>query len=187
MAALFLSSAIRRRIDRVAALRRARWRVEAGLLRLFWRVCAGLEPRSASAFGRRFLRAVGPHRGQERARRAQSDAGVSRSQRRASAPLSRVRSGATPAPSSANTRTSRRSATTISKGISSSSRSGTWTTTAPARGTACSSARTSAIGSCARPRPAVRASRSRSSTRRAGTRSSTACCGAGAKRWAAGW
>ena len=63
MAALFLSSAIRKRIDRVAALRRARWRVEAGLLGLFWRVCAALEPRSASAFGRRFLRAVGPHVG----------------------------------------------------------------------------------------------------------------------------
>ena len=63
MAALFLSSAIRKRIDRVAALRRARWRVEAGLLGLFWRVCARLEPRSASAFGRRFLRAIGPHVG----------------------------------------------------------------------------------------------------------------------------
>jgi KDO2-lipid IV(A) lauroyltransferase len=60
VAALFLSSAIRKRIDRVAALRRARWRVEAGLLGLLWRVCAALEPRSASAFGRRFLRAVGP-------------------------------------------------------------------------------------------------------------------------------
>jgi KDO2-lipid IV(A) lauroyltransferase len=63
VAALFLSSAVRKRIDRVAALRRARWRVEAGLLGLFWRVCAALEPGAASAFGRRFLRIVGPHAG----------------------------------------------------------------------------------------------------------------------------
>ena len=60
MAALFLSSAMRRRIDRVPALRRARWAIEAGLLNLFWQVCGLLEPRSASAFGQAFLGAIGP-------------------------------------------------------------------------------------------------------------------------------
>ena len=63
MAALFLNSAIRKRIDRVPALRRARWRAEAGLLQLFWAVCAALEPGTASAFGRRFLKATGPFLG----------------------------------------------------------------------------------------------------------------------------
>jgi KDO2-lipid IV(A) lauroyltransferase len=63
VAALFLSSALRKRIDRVAALRRARWRAEAGLLSLFWRVCAALEPRSASALGRRLLGSIGPRLG----------------------------------------------------------------------------------------------------------------------------
>jgi KDO2-lipid IV(A) lauroyltransferase len=60
VAALFLSSAMRKRIDRVAALRRARWAIEAGLLGLFWQVCARLEPRSASAFGQALLGAIGP-------------------------------------------------------------------------------------------------------------------------------
>jgi KDO2-lipid IV(A) lauroyltransferase len=59
VAALFLNSAIRKRIDRVAALRRARWRAEAGLLQLFWAICAILEPPTASAFGRWFLKAIG--------------------------------------------------------------------------------------------------------------------------------
>jgi Kdo2-lipid IVA lauroyltransferase/acyltransferase len=63
VAALFLNSAIRKRIDRVAALQRARWRAEAGLLHLFWAICAALRPRAASAFGRRFLKAIGPHLG----------------------------------------------------------------------------------------------------------------------------
>jgi Kdo2-lipid IVA lauroyltransferase/acyltransferase len=63
VAALFLSSAIRRRIDRLAVLQRARWRAEAGLLHLFWQACAALEPGRASAFGRRFLRIIGPHAG----------------------------------------------------------------------------------------------------------------------------
>ena len=63
MAALFLNSAIRKRIDRVPALRRARWRAEAGLLQLFWAVCAALEPGTASAFGRRLLGAIGPSLG----------------------------------------------------------------------------------------------------------------------------
>jgi len=61
VAALFLSGAMRRRIDRVAALQRARWRLEAGLLQLFWQVCALLKPHSASAFGRSLVGAVGPH------------------------------------------------------------------------------------------------------------------------------
>ena len=63
MAALFLNSALRKRIDRVAKLQRARWRMEAGLLHLFWQVCARLEPHAASAFGRRLLRTVGPRLG----------------------------------------------------------------------------------------------------------------------------
>jgi KDO2-lipid IV(A) lauroyltransferase len=51
---------MRKRIDRVAALRRARWAIEAGLLKFFWQVCALLEPRSASAFGQALLGAIGP-------------------------------------------------------------------------------------------------------------------------------
>jgi Kdo2-lipid IVA lauroyltransferase/acyltransferase len=61
--ALFLNSAIRKRIDRVPALRRARWRAEACLLQLFWAGCGALEPATASAFGRRFLKAIGPFLG----------------------------------------------------------------------------------------------------------------------------
>jgi Kdo2-lipid IVA lauroyltransferase/acyltransferase len=61
VAALFLNSALRKRIDRVAILQRARWRMEAGLLYLFWGVCARLEPQAASAFGQRLLRSIGPH------------------------------------------------------------------------------------------------------------------------------
>lgn len=60
MAALFLSDAWRKRLDRSPALKQARWRLEAGVLGLFWLVCAALEPRSASALGRRLLRAIGP-------------------------------------------------------------------------------------------------------------------------------
>jgi KDO2-lipid IV(A) lauroyltransferase len=63
MAALFLNSALRKRIDRVAVLQRARWRIEAGLLALFWRICAGLEPPAASAFGQRLLKRIGPRLG----------------------------------------------------------------------------------------------------------------------------
>ena len=63
MAALFLNSALRKRIDRVAMLQRARWRMEAGLLYLFWRVCAALEPRAASAFGQWLLARIGPRLG----------------------------------------------------------------------------------------------------------------------------
>jgi Kdo2-lipid IVA lauroyltransferase/acyltransferase len=63
VAALFLNSSLRKRVDRVAMLQRARWRMEAGLLYLFWEVCARLEPRVASAFGRRLLRSIGPYLG----------------------------------------------------------------------------------------------------------------------------
>jgi KDO2-lipid IV(A) lauroyltransferase len=60
VAALFLNAALRKRIDRVAVLRRARWRMEAVLLSLFWWVCARLEPQVASAFGQRLFRRIGP-------------------------------------------------------------------------------------------------------------------------------
>jgi KDO2-lipid IV(A) lauroyltransferase len=63
VAALFLSGAMRKRIDRVAALQRARWRMEAGLLALFWQSCARLEPPAASTFGRRLLERIGPYLG----------------------------------------------------------------------------------------------------------------------------
>lgn len=63
MAALFLNSALRKRIDRVAILQRARWRLEAGLLHLFWQFCDRLEPSTASAFGQRLLKRIGPHLG----------------------------------------------------------------------------------------------------------------------------
>ena len=63
MAALFLNSALRKQIDRVAMLQRARWGMEAGLLHLFWRICARLEPHAASAFGQRLLRRIGPRLG----------------------------------------------------------------------------------------------------------------------------
>jgi Kdo2-lipid IVA lauroyltransferase/acyltransferase len=60
VAALFLSSALRKRIDRVAVLQRARWRAEAALLSLFWHICARLEPQAASTFGRWLLERIGP-------------------------------------------------------------------------------------------------------------------------------
>jgi KDO2-lipid IV(A) lauroyltransferase len=63
VAALFLNSALRKQIDRVAVLQRARWRMEAVLLSLFWQICARLEPDAASAFGRRLLRRIGPRLG----------------------------------------------------------------------------------------------------------------------------
>jgi KDO2-lipid IV(A) lauroyltransferase len=63
VAALFLNEALRKRIDRVAALQRARWRIEAGLLSLFWWVCARLEPHTACTFGRHLLKRIGPRLG----------------------------------------------------------------------------------------------------------------------------
>jgi Kdo2-lipid IVA lauroyltransferase/acyltransferase len=63
VAALFLNSALRKRIDRVPALRQARWRIEAALLYLFWHWCARLEPHAASAFGQRLLQRIGPRLG----------------------------------------------------------------------------------------------------------------------------
>ena len=50
----------------MAMLQRARWRMEAGLLYLFWQVCARLEPHAASAFGQRLLRSLGPYLGKNR-------------------------------------------------------------------------------------------------------------------------
>ena len=63
MAALFLNAALRKQIDRVAMLQRARWRLEAVLLALLWQFCARLEPYAASAFGQRALRRIGPRLG----------------------------------------------------------------------------------------------------------------------------
>jgi KDO2-lipid IV(A) lauroyltransferase len=63
VAALFLNAALRKRIDRVAVLQRARWRMEAGLLALFWWISARLEPHVASAFGRRLFNRIGPRVG----------------------------------------------------------------------------------------------------------------------------
>jgi KDO2-lipid IV(A) lauroyltransferase len=60
VAALFLNSAMRRRIDRVLVLQRARWLAEAGLLHLFWVICKALEPDAASALGARLLKTLGP-------------------------------------------------------------------------------------------------------------------------------
>jgi Kdo2-lipid IVA lauroyltransferase/acyltransferase len=63
VAALFLNAALRKQIDRVAVLQRARWRLEAVLLALFWQFCARLEPHAASAFGQRLLRRIGTRLG----------------------------------------------------------------------------------------------------------------------------
>jgi Kdo2-lipid IVA lauroyltransferase/acyltransferase len=63
VAALFLNSALRKRIDGVPVLRQARWRIEAALLNLFWQLCARLEPHAASAFGQRLLQRIGPRLG----------------------------------------------------------------------------------------------------------------------------
>jgi KDO2-lipid IV(A) lauroyltransferase len=63
VAALFLSGAMRRRLDRSPALRRTRWLVEATLLGGFWRICGWLSPLRASAFGRAVLGAIGPRLG----------------------------------------------------------------------------------------------------------------------------
>jgi Kdo2-lipid IVA lauroyltransferase/acyltransferase len=60
VAALFLNPALRKRIDRVPALQRARWRMEAGLLALFWWISARLKPDTASAWGQRLFRSIGP-------------------------------------------------------------------------------------------------------------------------------
>jgi KDO2-lipid IV(A) lauroyltransferase len=63
VAALFLNPALRKRIDRVPALQRARWRMEAGLLALFWWFSARFEPETASALGQRLFRRIGPSLG----------------------------------------------------------------------------------------------------------------------------
>ncbi len=61
LTAIFLSKSMRERIDRSPTLRRLAWRLEAGVVDLFWRTCAVLPPHTASAFGEKFLGAVGPH------------------------------------------------------------------------------------------------------------------------------
>jgi KDO2-lipid IV(A) lauroyltransferase len=60
MAALFLSDALRKRVERSPTLQRARWRLEAGVLALFWWIAGRLPPARASAFGRSFLATLGP-------------------------------------------------------------------------------------------------------------------------------
>jgi KDO2-lipid IV(A) lauroyltransferase len=60
MAQLILSKALSKRIDRSPVLKRIRWGIEAVILGLFWQVCAWLPPDRASAFGRWFLRLIGP-------------------------------------------------------------------------------------------------------------------------------
>jgi Kdo2-lipid IVA lauroyltransferase/acyltransferase len=60
VAAMFLNAALRKRIDRVPALQRARWRIEARLLALFWWFSARFDPETASALGQRLFRRIGP-------------------------------------------------------------------------------------------------------------------------------
>ena len=60
MAHFLLSKTLSQRIDRFAVLRRTRWAIEAGILGLFWWICARLPPDTASGFGRRLLRLIGP-------------------------------------------------------------------------------------------------------------------------------
>ena len=60
MAAIFFSKAMRERMDRSPALRWVRWRLEAGAVGLFWRICSILPPEKASALGERCLSAIGP-------------------------------------------------------------------------------------------------------------------------------
>ena len=60
MAALFLSDALRRRIDRMPSLRRGRYALEAGALATFWQIASWLPPQAASNIGRRLLSLVGP-------------------------------------------------------------------------------------------------------------------------------
>ena len=60
MAHFLLSKSLSRRIDQYAVLRKARWSIEAGILGLFWGICARLSPDAASGLGRRMLRLIGP-------------------------------------------------------------------------------------------------------------------------------
>lgn len=60
MAHFLLSKSLSRRIDQYAVLRKARWSIEAGILSLFWGICARLSPDAASGLGRRLLRLIGP-------------------------------------------------------------------------------------------------------------------------------
>jgi KDO2-lipid IV(A) lauroyltransferase len=60
MAHFLFSKSLSQRIERIAILRRILWAIEAGLLGLFWGICACLPPDKASNFGRRLLGRFGP-------------------------------------------------------------------------------------------------------------------------------
>lgn len=60
MAHFLLSKSLSRRIDQYSVLRKARWSIEAGIVGLFWGICARLSPDAASGLGRRLLRTIGP-------------------------------------------------------------------------------------------------------------------------------
>ncbi len=60
MAHFLLSKSVSQRIEGIAVLRRTLWAVEAGLLGLFWGICACLPPDRASNLGRRLLARIGP-------------------------------------------------------------------------------------------------------------------------------
>lgn len=47
-------------MERSPTLERIGWRLEAGVVDLFWRLCAVLPPEKASAFGEKLISAVGP-------------------------------------------------------------------------------------------------------------------------------
>jgi KDO2-lipid IV(A) lauroyltransferase len=60
VARLFSIKWLRKGIDRSPPLKRLKWLVEAGLMGLFWAVCAVLPPDRASALGRRIFALIGP-------------------------------------------------------------------------------------------------------------------------------
>jgi len=60
LTAIFFSKALRERMDRSPTLKRIGWRLEAGVVDLFWRICAVLPPHRASALGEKLLGALGP-------------------------------------------------------------------------------------------------------------------------------
>lgn len=60
MAHFLFSKSLSRRIDQFAMLRQARWRLEAGIVGLFWWICGRLSPDAASNLGRRLFRLTGP-------------------------------------------------------------------------------------------------------------------------------
>jgi len=60
LTAIFFSKALRERMDRSPTLKRIRWRLEAGIVDVFWRLCAVMPPEKAAAFGEKLVGAVGP-------------------------------------------------------------------------------------------------------------------------------